>query len=46
MSHQDYFTNERHSVERVLQILDDAATRLEARGSAPLTLDARCLRGG
>lgn len=38
MSHHDHFENERYRVERVLQVLEDAAARLEARASVPLTL--------
>lgn len=38
MSHQDQFETERHRVERVLEILDRVAVRLEARGHVPLSL--------
>jgi hemerythrin-like domain-containing protein len=38
MSHQDQFETERHRVERVLEILDRIATRLDARGYVPLSL--------
>lgn len=37
MSH-DYFEGERYRAERVLQILEDAASRLEARAYIPLTV--------
>jgi hemerythrin-like domain-containing protein len=38
MSHQDEFQTERHRVERVLEILESIAARLEGRRYVPLTL--------
>jgi hypothetical protein len=38
MFHHDHFKSERQRVERVLQILEDLAARLEAQGSAPFSL--------
>lgn len=38
MFHHDHFKSERQRVERVLQILEDLAARLEAHGSAPFSL--------
>jgi hemerythrin-like domain-containing protein len=38
MYHEDHFEGERHRVERVLEILERAASRLDARGHVPLEL--------